>query len=74
MQDEGPLCQKCGALLAPGWGCLLGEPDEIASGMNQTMILKKQGLSRLGAVALDPSDDEDDEMEAENYVIVIDWT
>jgi len=60
MQDEGALCQKCGALLAPGWGQLLGELNEIAPGPRQSAIMMKQS-GRESVIISDDSDEENEE-------------
>ena len=60
MQEEGPLCQKCGALLAPGWGHLLGDPNEVAPGEKQrAIVMKQQCRNELGMIIMSDSDDDD---------------
>ena len=45
MQKEGSLCQKCGALLARGYGLLVGNWKEIYFTYNQSSIIDEWHLN-----------------------------
>nr|CAB3245217.1 F-box only protein 18 [Phallusia mammillata] len=38
MQSAGPLCSPCANVLAPGWGNLLGDPEDIRASDAQEMF------------------------------------
>ena len=42
MQEEGLLCARCGTILAPGYGLVLGGLDDIRPGPKQAPILNRR--------------------------------